>query len=234
MKRPLLLALLAGTALAVPLAQAQLNSAMTLALVPPNMPLYAGGRLVLEGTMTYTADNTALLNTNGIPLTYAVTNAPAWATVTVSPQTDVIPVYPGLASPSFTVSRVFTIIVDGASHGADGEVAAIEITATANPTAPASKSATARATTPVRYELGPDEACEEHGIEHVAYAYITPDAPAPATEAEAPDASDAPEDGTTTTVQSGSTTPIALPAAAVLGFGAVGAVVGLLLRRRAR
>ena len=231
MKRPLLLALLAGTVLAAPLAQAQSSSTLVLAMPAAEDPLPAGGRLVLGGTATFTADLLVYGNTQGVPVTYTVSNAPAWASVVVSPQTDVFPVMVGAASPSYTVSRAFTVLVDGAPTGPDNEIGTIEITATATPTMQGSRAATARLNTPVRFDAG-EEACEDHAaVEQVAYAYVTPGATAPTADAEA-DADATAQDDTTTTVQSTSTTPIALPAAAILGFGAVGAGVGLLLRRR--
>ncbi|HWH08936.1 MAG TPA: hypothetical protein VNX21_07030 [Candidatus Thermoplasmatota archaeon] len=224
MTRPLALLLLAAV-LAAPLARAQASTSLVLAAVPPEAPLAAGDRLTFGGMATFTADALVYGNTQGVPVTYTVTNAPEWATVVVSPQTDVFPVMVG-AAPSYTASRAFTILVDGAPTGPDGALGLIEIAATATPTMMAGKPATAKVAVPIRFDAG-DEPCPGHPEVQTALAILRPDAPAPA-EAQEPPAQD---DGTTT-VQSSRATPVALPAAAVLGFGAAGAGVGLLLRRR--
>lgn len=227
MKRPLALLLTAASLLSVPLAQAQFSSALMLAVAPPEEAVLAGERLTFGGTATFTADVLVIGNVQGVPVTYTVSNSPEWATVVVSPQADVFPVSaPGMGL-SQMVSRSFSIIVDAAPTGPDGAIGTIEITATAQPTMPMGKPATAKVSTPVRFDAG-DEPCPEHEAIQTAYAFIEPDL-APPQDA-SPD-SEAQDDGTTT-VQSTTTTPIALPAAAVLGFGAVGAGVGLFLRKR--
>lgn len=226
MKRPLALVLLATSILAVPLAQAQFNTSLVLSAAPPEAPLLAGGRLSYGGTATFTADVLVFGNTQGVPVTYTVTQAPEWATVVVSPQSDVFPVMlqPTLAQ---SASRPFTVLVDGAPVGPDGALGLIEVTATATPTMPGGKAATAKVAVPIRFDAG-DAPCPEHDDVQAAFAIIDASMPTPDAAQEDAEAS---EDGTTT-VQSGSATPLALPAAAVLGFAAVGAGVGLVLRRR--
>lgn len=227
MTRALLVLLLlsGGIALAAPLAEAQvLGSVLTLSVAPGDEPIVEGGRLILYGTLTFTGDVTAVGNVNGIPVTYVVADAPAWATVVVSPSSDVLPVpFPSGPGLSYTVTRMFTIIVDAGHGGVDGDVGAIEVVASANPSMPASSKPSAKALTPIRYEAAQDD-CPEPAV--VA-------APAPAPEHETATAAPArAETGGTTTVQSSAATPLALPIAAVAGFGAVGAGAGLLLRRR--
>lgn len=218
MLRPFVVLGLVAVALTAPHAQAQFSTSMALLVAPAEEALVEGGRLVLSGTMVFTADQLAMLNTNGIPLKYSVVGAPAWATVTVSPSSDLIPVN---AAPgpyvSWTATRVFSIVVDGDLDGIDGDVGLIEIAAVATPTAPQGRPTSAQTTIPVRFDAV-DEPCD---LPHETVA--APAATPIEDEASKP-----------VVIQSSAATPLAMPLAAVAGFGAVGAGVGLLVRRRLR
>lgn len=213
-----LLLAVAGVALAAPLAQAQMSTSLTLQSSVPDDPIVSGTRVTFSGMATLVTDALVILNTQGVPVYYEVESAPAWATVTIAPQNDVFPVHPHPGSPSYVAARQFTVIVDGASAGPDGEVGQIVIRAVAAPSAPMARYAAAALSVPIRFDAGEAE-CHDAPAE--AHAALPADEEA---QAEAPPL----------TTQSSASTPVAVPLAAIGGFAAVGTGVGLLLRHRFR
>lgn len=128
----LLVAAFLATALValVPTAQAQQSATIVVSMSAPSdavKPLQ--GPLTFSGTTTFTGDTGAYTSIIGVPITYTVTKQPAWATVLVSPATDVIPV-PSTPNPTFTGSRPFTVIVTASEQAPAFTADQIEITAT--------------------------------------------------------------------------------------------------------
>jgi hypothetical protein len=135
----------------VPSASAQQNTAVSLTVTPPTdsvKPLQ--GALTFGGTVTVTWDNSGQANLVGIPLTYQVTKQPPWASVTIIPATDVIPVgstpSPGATS---SASKSFTVEVTASDQAPAFQPDTIQITATASPTAPQGHTGSASATVPI-------------------------------------------------------------------------------------
>ena len=135
-----------------PTAAAQTSTSLTLTITPPTesvKPLQ--GALNFGGVATLTYSNEGIANLVGIPVTYTVSNAPAWAQVVVSPASDVFPVSPsaGSTSPSTTVPRQFTVSVTASDPAPAFQPGTIEITAVATPSQAQGKSATAKVNVPV-------------------------------------------------------------------------------------
>ena len=150
----LLLAALVGTTLLafVPTAEAQ-TSAQVVVSITPNTervkPLQ--GPIAFSGTAQFTADYSAGANIIGIPVTYTVSQKPAWATVLVSPATDIFPgpSATGAATPgAYTTSRTFTITVTASDQAPAFTAEQIEITATTTPTQ-GGKAAIGKAQVPI-------------------------------------------------------------------------------------
>lgn len=215
-------------------AQAQLSSQVTMTLTAPTEPLKADGTLTFTGAVTYTADYTAMLALTGIPVQYAVSEKPEWATVIVSPANDVFPAPVGPSSGlAYSVTRMITVTVTLARALEEDASGAIVITATTSP-APLGQAAMGQGAVPILYDA-PDKECQgpanaqllemaREAANEYAEKGGNVDVPtaAPATEAPAEELR----------VQSGGASPLALPWIAVAGFAIVGAGVGLLLKKR--
>lgn len=213
MKNALLLAALAGLVLVAMPAEAQQTATLTLTMSPPERALTADEpQVTLQGVAVYTADATAYLALVGIPVSYHVTKAPAWASVTISPATDVFPV-PSTPSPTYSAARAFTVVVNADPNAVGEAIDQIEITAT-TAAAIAGKSTTGKNTVPIRLMMATEEPCD---VEHPLPAETQPAAAEPAPEVQ---------------VQSSAATPVATRWIVVAGFGLVGAGIGLVLRRR--
>ena len=227
---PLLLLALAGTVLAglAPTAQAQWTGPqynIVLSITPPQDALTVDAPVaVVAGKIDFTGDPSTLLNTNGVPVEYTITKAPAWLAVVVSPSHDVIPLYMA-GGAIVTGSRTFTVSLHAANATLDQSVLdVVEITATVYPSSPGTPPKSVAQGFPVQYYVPPHEDdCDEHAT---AAALL-----AQAREAEQASADEA--QGEELVVQSGTVTPVGTWYA-VGGFGLVGAGVGLLLRRRLR
>lgn len=130
-----LLAILVGATLVAlaPTAQAQQSASVTVALNTPENVKPLQGPVSFSGTATLVSDYSSVTGVIGIPVTYSVTKQPAWATVLVSPATDVFPApQPGGASTSYTASRSFTVTVTASDNAPAFQADQIEITASAN------------------------------------------------------------------------------------------------------
>lgn len=214
MKTALLLAALAGLVLVATPAEAQQSSSLIVMMNVPEQPLTAEQpRITFSGMIDYTADLTTYTSLSGIPVTYTVTKAPAWASVIISPATDIIPL-PSTPSFMFMASRPFTVIVDVGSNVTGELVDQIEVTATTTPGS-FGKAATGKSAVPIRLDVAQDEPCD------AAHPLAEPEAQ-PAAAEPAPEVQ----------VQSGSVTPLSTRWLVIAGFGLVGAGVGLVLRRR--
>ncbi|HET6405042.1 MAG TPA: hypothetical protein VFH78_10380 [Candidatus Thermoplasmatota archaeon] len=227
-----LVLLLAAAALvaSLPGAHAQQSGALILTLEAPAEPVREGGMVTFLGTVTLTVDYTAMLSLSGIPVSYSVANAPAWASVVISPASDVFPMpshpHPGT---SYSVTRQIAVTVSAADVPERDTVAAVEIAAVTSPGF-AGRSFTGNGATPVAFDVA-DEACDAAHAEELA---------APARQAaqayakhqtSGNGAQDASAEELTT--QSAGARPLPLPYAVVAGFAILGAGIGLVLRRRA-
>lgn len=227
--RPLLLVALAGLALGAPLAGAQQNASLTIHLQVPDEPVPRGAALHTTGIVTLTTDWTAFVSSpNGVPVTYSVTKAPAWASVVVSPATDVFPApsHPPIGV-AYSTQRQITITIAGAEQTTEPELGTIEIGATTSAGA-LGRSATALGSMIVK--LAPVEEptpCPEH--EALASQDAAATAPEPAIQASA-----SPEEGGEVTVQQAGASPVSTPWLVVGAFGLVGAGVGIVVRQRLR
>lgn len=136
----------------VPTAQAQSSASLTIALTPPTdsvKPLQ--GALNFQGSATLVYSNEGQANLVGIPVTYTVSSAPAWAQVVISPASDVFPVAaPTSPGTSTTQTRQFTISVTASETAPAFQPGTIEITAAANPSQAGATKPSAKATVPVQ------------------------------------------------------------------------------------
>lgn len=237
--RPLLLAAMLAIALVLlPLASAQFGqrSQLTLSMsVPTQAITEAGAPLSFSGTVTFVGDATYYTQTNGIPISYVVTKQPAWATVIVSPATDVIPLPSTPTSVNVYGSRPFqvTVVLDPAQADQPDFprrlTDQIEVTATAGWTM-FSGAASGKSAVPLVVSLPDVEPC--HEVDTQALLTEAVDAyNAYQAQQEASSPSTEPSD---VTVQSTGASPVPLPYAAVGGFALVGAGIGLVLQRRLR
>jgi hypothetical protein len=225
MKTPLLLIALAGLALATPLAAAQQSSSVTVQLVPPERPLSADKPSIATGTVFYVADLTAYASLSGIPVQYAVTRAPAWASVVVTPANDVFPV-PSTPSVTYVTARSITLTIAIAADAPAGAVDVIEITAMAG-AAPLGRSAEGLGSFLVTTAAAPRPTpCPD------APAAAPESATAPASPARGAEARVTPQEGGEVTVQQAAASPVSTPWLVVGAFGLVGAGVGIVIRRR--
>lgn len=209
-------------------AAAQQQGSLTMYLEAPEMALSDEvTTLTFQGIATLTTDATAYASPTGIPVQYTITKQPAWATVTVSPSTDVFqtghPV--GL---TLTTSKAFTITVT--LHHDPGEDLSdvLEVTATTSAGTPFGAAFTGKGATPVAYDA-PDEPCPEHdAASHVDWAAVAVEA------ADAYNAHQSAQDGSDeeVSVQTGGSSTLPMPWIVVGGFALIGAGVGLVLRRR--
>lgn len=137
----------------VPVAEAQASGPqynIVISLTPPTekvKPLQ--GQINFQGKVDYTGDPSSSGNIVGVPVSYKVTKAPAWAAVTVSPGSDVItmPATPGAQA---TGSRTFTVSVTASDQAPAFQSDTIEITATVTPTTPSTPPKSAAQTVPIQ------------------------------------------------------------------------------------
>lgn len=231
MNKTLLLATLGMLALlVVPAADAQITkSQLVLSMEAPQAPLTHDAEIAsVPGITTFTGDIGQYQHTTGIPITYSVTKAPEWATVTVVPASDVIPLpaAPGLGL-SFTVSRPFTvtIILDPEYEGRD--ISQVEITVTQGAVT-GGMPASAKNAIPIMADASPVEPCPEHAVTQEQLSVWAVEAADAYNEYQAAAQEEDPE----VTTQSAGASPVPLPWVAVGGFALVGAAVGLVLRKR--
>lgn len=226
----LVAACLAALTLLPAAAQAQQAGALIVTLQPPEAALTEDGPLTFLGTVTLTVDYTAYTSISGIPVQYTVTKQPAWATVVVSPSSDVFSLgpYPG-PSASMTMTKQITIIVNAASDDLDQDLTdLIEITATTTPGL-LGKAFTGKGSTPITYDA-PEEPCAEHaGMTHEQMAALAVEAADTYNAYQREQQAGSSED---VTVQNAAASTIPMPWVAVGGFALVGAGIGLVLRRR--
>lgn len=224
MRTPLLLVALAGLALAAPLVSAQQSASLTIYAETPS-EIISGTPTTVAGTAIFTADYTAILGVSGIPVAYSISAMPEWATVVISPSSDVFPMpsTPGFGL-SYTAARQFQVTIMTSHDLPAWQTGLIEITATTE-AATLGRSAVAKTTIPVT--AGPSH-CPEAPLE----AATEGAAPPLAAPEESPTA--APSEGGEVTVQQAATSPVSTPWLVVAAFGLVGASVGIVLRQRMR
>src|SRR5438874_77738 len=142
--RPLLaLALVALVAL--PAADAQQNMSLTLTVTPPKDHFGAGASATVPAQVTLYADATVVTELNGVPVTYSVVRAPAWARVTISPSNDVFWFGGPQPSPTYAATKSFTITVSTLPNATGSDVDSIEIVAVAQPQGPLAHGAASHA-----------------------------------------------------------------------------------------
>lgn len=217
--------------LLIPGAQAQQSAALVVALGVPEEALGEGAETItFVGRVTLTVDYTAILSPTGIPVTYTVTKQPEWASVIVSPSSDV---FPAPTAPSggmaYQAERAITITVTLAHEVTEDMRDEVEITASTTP-AMLGKSATGKGSTLVAV-VAPEEACPEHAGLTPAQMALAADAVDAYNEYQAAKEDDASDEVTT---QSAGASPVPLAGVALGGFALAGAIVGLVLRRRLR
>ena len=121
--------ILAAAVLSVlPTAQAQSKSQLTITMNAPTesvKPLQTP--LTFSGSTSFTGDPGQFSNIVGIPITYTVSKSPAWASVVVSPASDVIPV-PTTPGATITATRPFQVIVTATEQAPAFTADQIEIT----------------------------------------------------------------------------------------------------------
>lgn len=209
-------------------AQAQQSGSVTVMLSAPTEALQQGSApAVIPGVVTFTADITAALSPSGIPVTYTITKQPAWATVIVSPSTDMFPAPSAPTGLSYAASRSILITVSVAHAPTADTTDVIELTATTG-AAILGKSFVGIGAAPIAFDA-PDEPCPEHAVTQEQLAVWAAEATEAYNEYQA---SNADEPADELTVQNASASPISLPVMAIAGFALVGAGVGLLLKRR--
>lgn len=225
---PILAALALLTFLPAP-AAAQQQGSLVLQIAPPET-IYPDTTITTVATATLTVDVTGMLSPSGIPVTYMVETVPAWATVTLSPASDVFTapmMVPNGAS--YTVTRTFTITISVAHYPGD----MIDLLRIAAITSPGfmGQSIYGAGEATLFYD-GPnaDEECD-HGLTDAQVAALKAEAIDAYNEYNA--AKDA-ESSDEVTVQNASASPVPLTSLAIAGFALVGAGVGLVLRKRLR
>lgn len=185
-----------------------------------------GQTLTFTGIVTLVADVTAHTSTTGIPVQYTVTKQPDWATVVVSPASDVF-TFGAPTGLSVQASKSFTVTVALADTPEDDVSDQVEIAAQTSP-APFGASFTGKGATPIVYDA-PDEPCPGHDIVTSAdWASLAVEAADAYNEHHAAKQGK----GEEVSVQTGGATSLSTPWIVVAGFAAVGAGVGLVLRRR--
>lgn len=218
-------------------AQAQLSASVVITLEAPTEALTADSTLTIPGTVAYTADFTAWAGVFEIPVTYYVEDAPAWATVIISPANDVFPA-PGapMAGFSYTVVRMISVTVTAGEAPPGDASDSISIMAIAHPHM-GGQAASGVGAVPVRYDAA-DEPCHELTDEEMlamareaANEYVAKNG-GTGVGSEAPNAAPAQGGSDELHVQTRDASPLSLPWIAVAGFALVGAGVGLVLRRR--
>ncbi|HET6404171.1 MAG TPA: hypothetical protein VFH78_05950 [Candidatus Thermoplasmatota archaeon] len=115
----------------VPTAEAQQSGSVTVTLSTPENVKPLQGPVSFTGTVTFIGDYSGLTGVVGIPVTYSVSKAPAWASVLISPANDVFPA-PSNAQPgtSYSQSKTITITVTASDQAPAFTPDTIEITAT--------------------------------------------------------------------------------------------------------
>lgn len=221
-------------------AEAQVfQSMVTITMNAPEGPLTnATSVLTFSGATMYTGDVGTYARMSGIPITYTVTKAPAWATVVVSPASDVIPAPAAPSGLTYTAARSFqvTVVVDPMFVGQ--AIDQVEVTVTTGAST-LGMPATSKTSVPVMADVG-EEPCEvaDHqalfdAAVEAANAYNAEQADTFDETADVGSSRPSSADPELITQDTGSK-PVALPWIAVAGFALVGAGVGLVLRRRFR
>lgn len=146
-----LLAAFVGTAFVamIPTAAAQQSGSITVQLNAPSevvKPLQAP--IQFSGKVTFTADYGVAAGLIGVPVSYTVTKQPAWATVLVSPATDIFPAPTAGANAAYTAERPITVTVTASDQAPAFQADTIEITATTTAPAPG-KSFTGKSSVPL-------------------------------------------------------------------------------------
>jgi hypothetical protein len=147
----MIVALLMGTFLLAfaPTAEAQGRAtSVTVKLEPATQnvkPLQ--GQISIKGTVTFTADPTVYNSLIGVPIQYSVKTAPSWASVTISPTSDVIVIQPG-ATQQVEATKTFDVIISANEQAPAFQAAPIEITAAAAATQ-ATAAQTGTGSTPI-------------------------------------------------------------------------------------
>lgn len=230
--RPLIAALamlLLLTFLPAP-ASAQQQGAVTVQLNVPETPLADDlTRITFAGIVTFTTDVTASASTTGIPVSYTVTKQPEWASVIISPATDVFSfgMPTGL---SMTATKTVTIVVSLAKDPGEDLNGVIEITAETSP-GPFGASFTGKGSTPIAYDAPEEEPCAEgHLVTNADWEAMAVEAADAYNEYQASKAEE--DGGDEVSVQTGGASTLPMPWLIVGGFALIGAGVGLVLRRR--
>jgi len=135
----------------VPAAEAQAGPQynVVLSLTPPTekvKPLQ--GQINFNGKVDYSGDPSSQGNLVGVPVSYKVTKAPAWAAVTISPGSDVITV--NANGNVVSGSKNFIVSVTASDQAPAFQSDTIEITATVTPSTPQTPPKNAAQSVPIQ------------------------------------------------------------------------------------
>lgn len=214
----------------VPGAEAQaFKPLLTVNLSPSEEPIVHGQFTQILGTVTLVTESAnAATRTNGILVTYGLTEFPSWVTVTITPSADIF-VFPTSAGLTSSATRSFVLTVSATADAPEGTVAALEVMAMSAPDLLMSP-APGRGAVAIQASGDPCDQAESKAP-NVAVVQSAPDA---GIDEEADDAQQDDAD-TTQRVQSAGSVPIAVPwTVAVLGCAIAGTAGGVYLRRRFR
>lgn len=214
-----------GVALLVPagLPSAGAQQAQSLVIGAQPLPdvLENGTLTIVQAQTTLTTDFTVYANTAGIPISYAVVDAPAWAVVTPLPSDDLLQPPVTLAGSTQVVRPWSLAIALGDLPAVDGLVGTITVRATTYPDAPG-KPITSMTQFPI-VARSIAKPCAEEKAPAAANLTMLASATATARPAQSP-----------LTVQTHDATLPVSHGAAIVGLALVGAAVGLVLARRKR
>lgn len=216
MRNALLLLALGGLLLtAAPSAEAQISQYnVVIELDPIDHALAPSQGATAFGQVRMVTDPTFFLFDDEVPIEYAVTALPSWASASVNPPQDVVLLF--LGGPNAQGYAEFEVDVHVASDAPAGVVDYVEVVATTSPAGPGAPQKSVSIRMPIQVAAA-EEPCEEDHLVIDATGATADEEPAE-------------ED---LHVQSGGARPFrSLPWYAAGGFAVAGAGVGLLLRRR--
>lgn len=158
MRHTLILGLAALLALLVASPFASAQASLVLTLDPLDEPLVQGEAAVVRGTVRYVSDVRATTSLIGVPVQYSVQNAPEWASVSLMPAADIIPLGQPMGATVEGQAR-FVAFVIAAPDAPVHEVGALEIHAHAA-NAGLGSAATGRGSVPLSAVAAPDPCAE--------------------------------------------------------------------------
>lgn len=136
-------------AVLAPTASAQQQGGLTITVTPPSDPIKPlRAPTIVSGSVSMVADGTVFTGVTGVQVTYSVSKAPSWATVIISPATDIFA--PGQPQPGtqVTVTKPISISITTTDLAPAFAPDSIEISATSTPT-PGGKAVNGKQSFPI-------------------------------------------------------------------------------------